>query len=488
MLRSVVQPVIRDVGIPFRTGGGDKWEDYWVTQTEAKAFGDAAGIIDEPTQRALATLIIDLKAINAIQTDFVNFTTPANSVLKAFYPFVGGTESSCKFNLMNPVDSDAAYRIVFDVGFAFDSDGVKGGAGLKSDTKLNFNNFTFNDFCYGHYHSNSTKEWEMMQTSGFNIGGAYVTRRWYTSALNLFSSAGGLNIDMKKYIYTQTGLEIINLKSFTDLVFWKDVIIHNAGSSAGALGNGNIWIGAWNPGGAVTYSDIDPIGLFFAGKGLASATLEPFASAIYKFLHSTNKLKHNYYFYGDSITTGYNAAPQATKRFSYLLNTRCGGMEWNRGSPGQILPNYLSGISFETEITSVADNTKYIDYYYDPASFIFIGYGVNEANLGSYVLATSLTAWANVVDLILITKNWPYSHIIVTGPFIRLDYDIPNQSAFNQSLKTMLEAKGCPYVNVFDALNGTTGYVDADNIHLTNAGHQFISDLIYTKLVAEGLI
>jgi hypothetical protein len=46
--------------------------------------------------------------------------------MKALYPFVGGTASQHKFNLKNPLDTDAAFRLVFNGGITHSSTGVKG--------------------------------------------------------------------------------------------------------------------------------------------------------------------------------------------------------------------------------------------------------------------------------------------------------------------------------------------------------------------------
>lgn len=46
--------------------------------------------------------------------------------MKAVYPMVGGTATSHKFNLLNPVDSNAANRLVFSGGLTHSSTGILG--------------------------------------------------------------------------------------------------------------------------------------------------------------------------------------------------------------------------------------------------------------------------------------------------------------------------------------------------------------------------
>ena len=90
----------RQVGVPV------------VSDPNAQAFIDAAQITDVTQADAINNLVLGLK-YNGLWTK-----------MKAVYPFVGGTASTHKFNLMNPVDSDAAYRLVFNGGWTHSSNGA----------------------------------------------------------------------------------------------------------------------------------------------------------------------------------------------------------------------------------------------------------------------------------------------------------------------------------------------------------------------------
>jgi hypothetical protein len=80
--------------------------------TDAQAFITAAAITDPTQQTAINTLVVDLKGYS--------LWTP----IKALYPFVGGTASQHKFNLKNPLDTDAAFRLVFNGGWTHSSTGA----------------------------------------------------------------------------------------------------------------------------------------------------------------------------------------------------------------------------------------------------------------------------------------------------------------------------------------------------------------------------
>jgi hypothetical protein len=72
--------------------------------TDAQAFITAAAITDATQQSAINTLVVDLKGYNIW------------SKFSAVYPFVGGTATTHKFNLKNPLDTNAAFRLVFSGG------------------------------------------------------------------------------------------------------------------------------------------------------------------------------------------------------------------------------------------------------------------------------------------------------------------------------------------------------------------------------------
>ncbi len=92
-------------------GGGD---------ADADAFIAAAGITDATQQTALQTLVTTLKSDDV--WDKCN----------AIYPFVGGTATAHKFNLKDPQDTDAAYRLDFNGTWTHDANGAKAN-GTTSD-------------------------------------------------------------------------------------------------------------------------------------------------------------------------------------------------------------------------------------------------------------------------------------------------------------------------------------------------------------------
>jgi hypothetical protein len=82
--------------------------------TDAEAFLTAAGITDPTIESAINTLVIDLKD-EGLWTKLI-----------ALYPFVGGTATTHKWNLKDPRDLDAAFRLTFNGTITHDTNGVTG--------------------------------------------------------------------------------------------------------------------------------------------------------------------------------------------------------------------------------------------------------------------------------------------------------------------------------------------------------------------------
>jgi hypothetical protein len=86
----------------------------------ASAFLTAAGITDPTIVNAINRLVLNYKGQGNLNNS-VDFWTTSN----ALYPMVGGSASSHKFNLKDPRDLDAAFRLSFIGGWTHDANGAK---------------------------------------------------------------------------------------------------------------------------------------------------------------------------------------------------------------------------------------------------------------------------------------------------------------------------------------------------------------------------
>ena len=101
-----------------------------VTDADAFNFVETAGISDETQAAAINTLVLGLKSNNLW------------TKMQVIYPFVGGTAYSHKFNLKDPRDLDAAFRIQFFGAVTHNNLGVSSSAAGYGDTRFSpLNNF-----------------------------------------------------------------------------------------------------------------------------------------------------------------------------------------------------------------------------------------------------------------------------------------------------------------------------------------------------------
>ena len=115
---------------------------YSTLDTDVQAFVTAASIVDATQQNAVNTLVTSLKSAG-IWTK-----------MKAVYPFVGGNATSHKFNLKDPRDLDAAFRLQFNGGWTHTSTGaLPNGTNGYADTFLtpSTNYPTVSDVSIGFY-------------------------------------------------------------------------------------------------------------------------------------------------------------------------------------------------------------------------------------------------------------------------------------------------------------------------------------------------
>jgi hypothetical protein len=110
---------------------------------DAQAFLTAAAITDDTQKSAVNTLVRDLKRFGLW------------TKIKAFYPFVGGTAASHKLNLIDPRDTDTAYRLTFSGGWTHTSMGAQcNGTNATSNTYLSLRTVfgaTSYEHCLGIY-------------------------------------------------------------------------------------------------------------------------------------------------------------------------------------------------------------------------------------------------------------------------------------------------------------------------------------------------
>ncbi len=203
---------------------------------DAQAFITAAGISGS-NATAINTLVVDLKNYNLW------------SKMNVIYPFIGGTATSNKFNLVNPQDTNAANRIQFVGTVTHNVSGSSGnGGGYGRTYYIPSGSVTLNSEHISVYSN----------TNATNSGsdpvdlGVYQSSGTQSSILslktgNVFSCR--LNSQAISYSNTNsTGFYSISKNGSTDLRLFKNGTLQTNGTSAGTLPTINIllWTAAVN--------------------------------------------------------------------------------------------------------------------------------------------------------------------------------------------------------------------------------------------------
>jgi hypothetical protein len=256
------------------TGKVGWWSGFVpVSDADAQAFITAANITDTTQKNAINKLVTDLKGYG-IWTK-----------MKAIYPFVGGTATTHKFNLKDPRDLDAAYRLVFNGGWTHSSTGAKpNGTTAFADTKLVPNTILqLNSSHFSYYSRTNVSESsiEMMAyTSGQSIIDLYVR---FTNG-NMLSRIYNTTTSTAS-VPSSLGLFLMNRPDANTIKQHRnsDIISSSSSTPAGTKPNINLYIGSGNNNGT-TYGFSSKESAFASiGDGLTDTEAANFYTAVQTF-------------------------------------------------------------------------------------------------------------------------------------------------------------------------------------------------------------
>jgi hypothetical protein len=206
-----------------------------VSDADALAFITAAAITDTTQKSAINTLVTQLK-------NYGIWTK-----MKALYPFVGGNASAHKFNLKDPRDLDAAYRLVFNGGWTHSATGaLPNGSTGYADTQLNQNTSMVLGNEHISYYSRTNTTGLLVDIGVWNsiTGGSQILSR--NNYLGSDSFLGYVTDANTSYILNNDsrGFFMANRPSTTQLKLHKNSSINAFANNVTSKVNGNFWIGA----------------------------------------------------------------------------------------------------------------------------------------------------------------------------------------------------------------------------------------------------
>ena len=259
-------------GILARSGGGGG------VDPDAQAFITAAGITNPTQQGAINTLVVDLKGYS-IWTKF-----------KAIYPIVGGTASSHKWNLKDPRDLDAAFRLNFTTGWTHSATGMtpNGTSAYANTFLIPSSQLSLNStHISGYIRTNSVSQAPMLssENAGSYDNGLYIwplqSQGYYSVRINDNTSTfSTVTYDIRGFhLATRTASNVKKYRVNTAQIF-------NDTTGSTALNTSSIYIGA-SRNNANYFSN--QIAFNSIGDGLTDTEAANFYTAVQAFQTTLNR-------------------------------------------------------------------------------------------------------------------------------------------------------------------------------------------------------
>jgi hypothetical protein len=254
---------------------------YWYAQacadTDANAFLVAAGITDPIITSAICTLVTSMKADGTW------------AKMNAIYPMVGGTATTHKFNLKNPADTNAAFRLSFVGGWTHSANGaLPNGTNAYADTFFRPSTDAIQNSHHLSYYSRSninlnqvdigsqrTLTQNLIQIRASNIT-YYVINQSSPYALVADLDSRGF------YVANRTAVNVVN--------GWKNGLkVANATTVTNGRPNTTTFIGAYNLNGSPTLYSSKQCAFSTIGSGLTDAEALALYNSIQAFQTTLNR-------------------------------------------------------------------------------------------------------------------------------------------------------------------------------------------------------
>jgi len=220
------------------------------------AFVTAASITDSTQKSAIANLITDLK------------TAGVWTKMKAIYPIVGGTAHSHKFNLKDPRDLNAAFRLQFTSGWTHSANGAtSNGISAYADTNLNLlsNYGTLFDNHFSIYYRTSNVRNEKIGASGSSILNGMSAHISYGNLNTYNDNMGRTSVSNSSY-GTAAAYHLSSILSTSQKLYRNAVLKINGNTViSSTYPSANFYLGAYNN------NNVAPN--FFSNREMALSTI-----------------------------------------------------------------------------------------------------------------------------------------------------------------------------------------------------------------------
>ena len=246
---------------------------------DAQAFITAAGITNPTQKSAINTLVLALKSAS-IWTNFY-----------AIYPMVGGTATTHKYNLKDPRDLDAAFRLSFLGGWTHSSTGAKpnGTNGYADSFLIPSTTLSLNSTHASYYsRTNATgAEVEVGVASALNTNQILIEARtanitYYRVNMSPAVLSASDSDSRAFYMANRTAVNNVN--------GWRNSTKLATGTSAStALSGSKIYLGALNSNGTASAFSAKECAFASIGNGLSDTEVSNMYTAVQAFQTSLSR-------------------------------------------------------------------------------------------------------------------------------------------------------------------------------------------------------
>ena len=256
-----------------RIGSTLVWS-YSSFDPDAQLFITNAAITDTTQQTAVNNLVVALKGYGIW------------SKMKALYPFVGGTAAQHKFNLKNPLDTDAAFRLVFNGGWTHSSTGA-----LPNGTNAFANTFLVPsiDLALNSIHLNyysRTNVFENQIEIGVDTAAGKTIFLCYSYSGNGLKVLNSTNTGFSGTSFSPTnGMLIGNrISSTTEKYYYKGNLVDTLSKNSVGISTDSIYVGAVRvAGNNAAYFSSKQCALASIGDGLTDIEAANYYTAVQNF-------------------------------------------------------------------------------------------------------------------------------------------------------------------------------------------------------------
>jgi len=242
---------------------------------DAQAFIDAAGITATTQQSAINTLVVSLKS-NSLWTKF-----------SIIYPFVGGTATTHMYNLKDPRNLDAAFRLSFLGGWTHSVNGATpNGSNGTANTFLNPSiSLSLNSTSVSIYSRTdiNAQQCDIGLFDASNqlltftrISGNHSTR---IHTANFGGDTGGISDSLGMFISTRTASNI-------QKTFKNGVLVVNGTTSSSGITNRNLYLSRTNGTGNFSTRQLAFVSV---GRGLSDSESTNFNTIVQTFQTSLSR-------------------------------------------------------------------------------------------------------------------------------------------------------------------------------------------------------